>query len=855
MGVMLDFMFGRDHRSSRSLQVTFGNLLRGVRLRWFRGDDGGVRGLGQACSLGETRGLGQACSLGEASGVVVRAQKPRMLTALFAGLLACLLLASGANAATVETAAVSAKSNMSAVAGVQGSVPGAQSSPKTGNTVGEQGGAMAALQNVATTGTHNCGATATTRIRPLILMVTDGLTWPVVRDTPSPRGDAVSYLLTYPGIPMNLVATGRNSKTLDSNLMSTLFSGKNIYGQNGHYGYSELMASPLVKSLKAAGCSVSVDPSFSKRYYYSEGFISEPLGSYTSDVTIAYFDGDQSGSSSSYAKTLFTDIAKIRNYYNNSVDVMVVSLSCAVDLRSVYGGEFKDKQPCLALMLESKDVDSTNGYVRVPSTRTNNLIKLTDIAPTIAARYGAKSLPGATGVALPLTPERVDKALLAKNYVELRKDDSGTGDNVETIPSYQVDHGNLISFLIAQNQHMIASGKVGVYNTLLMLIFSLIIVRMWYRGFECDLKFFHRVNPHDYSQYFIRFRRLCLFVGCLPIGYLATNSLPWYLSYGYGDENFYGQNDYLDYDDLTKLQILTSAALAIIIGLLLVCLIEQVCRKFLNYASSFIFVVGLNALLWLGDAFSGGYLTRNTPLGVDIVASGRFYGVNYVSFSFGVLGTIIVVVICADWLKEQYDLRVSLLVLGAVGAILVACMASPVMGDNLTDSVILAVTLLVPLLELCKHNLKLNALVASGFVLANLVLLALSGALTDEKLNSLKSPFVLNAKHGIWLSLAVLLAIVVVVRLWFKFSPNTQGADVPARYGLLMDTLTVLVLMELALDDQGLLTVFTSLSLLIAFACMLYFESVMPVGVKAKSADSADLEGSQNKALQVTFAK
>ena len=850
MGVMLDFMFGRDHRSSRSLQVMFGNLLRGVGLRWFRGDDGGVLGLGQG------RGLRQACGLGEASGVVVRAQKPRMLTALFAGLLACLLLASGANAATVETAAVSAKSNMSAVAGVQGSVPGAQSSPKTGNTVGEQGGAMAALQNVATgvTGTHNCGATATTRIRPLILMVTDGLTWPVVRDTPSPRGDAVSYLLTYPGIPMNLVATGRNSKTLDSNLMSTLFSGKNIYGQNGHYGYSELMASPLVKSLKAAGCSVSVDPSFSKRYYYSEGFISEPLGSYTSDVTIAYFDGDQSGSSSSYAKTLFTDIAKIRNYYNNSVDVMVVSLSCAVDLRSVYGGEFKDKQPCLALMPESKDVDSTNGYVRVPSTRTNNLIKLTDIAPTIAARYGAKSLPGATGVALPLTPERVDKALLAKNYVEL-KDDSGTENNVETIPSYRVDHGNLISFLIAQNQHMIASGKVGVYNTLLMFIFSLLIVRIWYRGFECDLKFFHRVNPHDYSQYFTRFRQLCLFAGCLPIGYLAANSLPWYLSYAYGDENFYGRNDYLDYDDLTKLQILTSAALAIIVGLLLVCLIEQVCRKFLNYASSFIFVAGLNALLWLGDAFSGCYLTRNTPLGVDIVASGRFSGVNYVSFSFGVLGTIIVVVICADWLKEQYDLRVSLLVLGAVGAILVACMASPAMGDNLTDSIILAVTLLVPLLELCKHNLKLNALVASGFALANLVLLALSGALTDEKLNSLKSPFVLNAKHGIWLSLAVLLAIVVVVRLWFKFSPNTQGADVPARYGLLMDTLTVLVLMELALDDQGLLTVFTSLSLLIAFACMLYFESVMPVGVKAKSADSADLEGSQNKALQVTFAK
>ena len=298
MGVMLDFMFGKDHRSLRSLQVTLGNLLRGVGLRWFRGDDGGACGLGQARDLGEARDLGQV------SGGVVRAQKPRMLTALFVGLLACLLLASGANAATGASGLnVSSMQDGASV----------ESSLKTSNAVGEQGGAMAALQNVATgvTGTHNCGATATTRIRPLILVVTDGLTWPVVRDTPSPRGDAVSYLLTYPGIPMNLVATGRNSKTLDSNLMSTLFSGKNIYGQNGHYGYSELMASPLVKSLKAAGCSVSVDPSFSKRYYYSEGFISEPLGSYTSDVTIAYFDGDQSGSSSSYAKTLFTDIAKI----------------------------------------------------------------------------------------------------------------------------------------------------------------------------------------------------------------------------------------------------------------------------------------------------------------------------------------------------------------------------------------------------------------------------------------------------------------------------------------------------------------------------------------------------------------
>lgn len=66
-----------------------------------------------------------------------------MLTALFAGLLACLLLASGANAATVETAAVSAKSKAAAGSAV----------------------------------TRNCGATATSRIKPLVMVVTYGLTW------------------------------------------------------------------------------------------------------------------------------------------------------------------------------------------------------------------------------------------------------------------------------------------------------------------------------------------------------------------------------------------------------------------------------------------------------------------------------------------------------------------------------------------------------------------------------------------------------------------------------------------------------------------------------------------------------
>jgi len=65
------------------------------------------------------------------------------LAKLFVGLLACLLLASGANAATVETTAVSAQSKAAAGSAV----------------------------------TRNCGATATSRIKPLVMVVTYGLTW------------------------------------------------------------------------------------------------------------------------------------------------------------------------------------------------------------------------------------------------------------------------------------------------------------------------------------------------------------------------------------------------------------------------------------------------------------------------------------------------------------------------------------------------------------------------------------------------------------------------------------------------------------------------------------------------------
>ena len=205
MGVMLDFMFGRDHRSSRSLQVTLGNLLRGVGLRWFRGDDGGACGLGQARDLGEARDLGQA------SGGVVRAQKPRMLTALFVGLLACLLLASGANAATGASGL-----NVNSVQ----DGAGAQSKAAAGSAV-----------------TRNCGATATSRIKPLVMVVTYGLTWRDLNGVLDGKniganGDGAEirkyaqYIAGYPATPMNLLIPKSANSLSKNGQFAMLYSGR-----------------------------------------------------------------------------------------------------------------------------------------------------------------------------------------------------------------------------------------------------------------------------------------------------------------------------------------------------------------------------------------------------------------------------------------------------------------------------------------------------------------------------------------------------------------------------------------------------------------------------------------------------
>lgn len=790
MGVMLDFMFGRDHRSLRSLQVTFGNLLRGVGLRWFRGDDGGV------C------GLGQANGLGEANGGVVRAQKPRMLTALFAGLLACLLLASGANAVTVETAAVSAQSK--AVAGPV---------------------------------TRNCGATATSRVKPLVMVVTYGLTWRDLNGVLDGKnigknGDGAEirkyaqYLAGYPATPMNLLISKSANFLSKNGQLAMLYSGR---GGNFTTADYDLTTSPLGKTLRDSECSFA-------EYRVGGSYETErPFGQNLSDVTVV-------DAASAPLTEVASYLSRIRVYYGDNVDVMLLSLA-----NGTYYSDGQAAKLYLALVPSLKDVNAKTGLVQAPSVRRDNLIQLTDIAPTIAARYGAKPPLGATGKALPQVPGRVDNSLAIEKCVDFweaqqRSFTEGTVSSART---------NLIHFLMDQSTHSQASQKVMGFNILCVVLAMLVIVLVWRNKFpKLD---FYTNTPDASRNYLLLMRWLAVFTACLPLGYLLLNATSWYV---FGVES----NDYrlivagtIPEDNqaivgLTKLHLVTFMG-AVAIAVVLTCLLELVTIKFANYSVSFIIACALNGLLWLGDGITGGNLAFNSPLAVSALTTQRLYGLSDAGFALGAVGFVLALVTLTSWLKPRRGLRTSLIVAGTIGALAVLTIGLPSLGDNSAGALALTGALVVAMLKLSERNLRLRGLVISGLIGASLLSVIavvewccfgqnssylgslgqkfLDGTFIDvmaARIAALLSPiFSADDEAGTKLIFA-LVTITVVILAWIRVYRATRRADVPVRYVVTFNALTTLVLLELVLNDAGFAMVRYSLCLLVPLALVMSVE-------------------------------
>ena len=725
-----------------------------------------------------------------------------MLAKLFAGLLACLLLASGANAATLEGAAVSAQSKAA------------------GSAV-----------------TRNCGATATSRVKPLVMVVTYGLTWRDLNGVLDGKnigknGDGAEirkyaqYIAGYPATPMNLLIPKSANSLSKNGQLAMLYSGR---GGNFATADYDLTTSPLGKTLRESECSFA-------EYRVGGSYETErPFGQNLSDVTVV-------DAASAPLTEIASYLSRIRVYYGDNVDIMLLSLA-----NGTYYSDGQAAKLYLALVPSLKDVNAKTGLVQAPSVRRDNLIQLTDIAPTIAARYGAKPPLGATGKALPQVPGRVDNSSAIEKCVDFweaqqRSFTEGTVSSART---------NLIHFLMEQSTHSQASQKVMGFNMLCVVLAMLVIVLVWRNKFpKLD---FYTNTPDASRSYLLLMRWLAVFTACLPLGYLLLNATSWYV---FGVE----PNDYrlivagtIPEDNqaivgLTKLHLVTFMG-AVAIAVVFTCLLELITIKFANYSVSFIIACALNGLFWLGDGITGGNLAFNSPLAVSALTTQRLYGLSDAGFALGAVGFVLALVTLASWLKPRRGLRTSLIVAGTIGALAVLTIGLPSLGDNSAGALALTGALVVAMLKLSERNLRLRGLVISGLIGASLLSVIaviewccfgqnssylgslgqkfLDGTFIDvmaARIAALLSPiFSADDEAGTKLIFA-LVTITVVILAWIKVYRATRRPDVPARYVVTFNALTTLTLLELALNDAGFTMVRYSLCLLVPLALVMSVE-------------------------------
>ena len=170
------------------------------------------------------------------------------------------------------------------------------------------------------------------------------------------------------------------------------------------------------------------------------------------------------------ADKVVSKLRQLKECYGSSVDIMTISITAE-------NGISDDDRLYLALIPSLRDANAAGEKVRVPSTHQNNLVQLIDIPVTIAARYGAKSPEGASGQALIQNPQTINKPVFVGERVEQAQNSSDNPATTKVTSARQ----DLINSLINQNNHAHASRAVMVYNTIIIVVFTLAVVWLWWR--------------------------------------------------------------------------------------------------------------------------------------------------------------------------------------------------------------------------------------------------------------------------------------------------------------------------------------------------------------------------------------
>lgn len=789
MGAMLDFMFGSDRlglRSSRFMQVS--GLSGGAGLRRFKTD-------------GETRVFGVV------DGSVIASRIAITLAKLFTVILVCLLvLASGANAVTIKGSGLQYKSSQV---------------------------------------TNTCGATATTRIKPLIMLITRKLTWQNIsaianhkpmENRKYSKYDSLmaKYIESYSAEPMNVFVP--SSKLGEEDLLASLMSGKQNDFVNGDYN---IRTSILVRSLKSAGCRVRQIVAEDDYYsgYWPYGNKRRLFGDYPADVTI--IDARNKGW---YQYVEYLSL--FRTYYGDNVDVMLISLSNNYDALSS-----EHRKPNLALIpsLDRSVFDkmfsgSSLGY-------SGNLTRLTDIAPTVAARYGASLPGGSVGKVLPQSPGRVDKSAFKDRQVNLW--DEGYREIYKaSVPKARL---SLINSLIEQGKKIEVSQDAANFNVLAMIFLLLVPVVVWLTGvakFEFSPKKFKTIGIRSLVG-----RNLLVFAACVPLGCILLSITRWYawrMNSTPASANY--ANVVSNYEDPAKsadLGYIPFVAAIIGISLAVTCLVQLVTIKFANYASGFVMVCVLNAFFWLGDGLSGSHLILNSPFAMAALDSTNLHGLSGAGFAFGGMGALVALAYLANRLDRSLSLRISQIVIGGIGVLLIMAIALPSLGDNFAGAVVFGVALTALVLKLSKPSLRLsNIYVLSLILFISLSILTFTkwcgsgespdylsafAADIDHRFMALMEPFLAESDYLAAKMLVALIVMALIVWVWVKFYVAIHASETSSIVVLMFAPVTALMLLEVALNDSGASMAVYSLFLLVPLACFMSLE--LPQKLDATGSD------------------
>lgn len=791
MGAMLDFMFGSDRlglRSSRFMQVS--GLSGGAGLRRFKTD-------------GETRVFGAV------DGSVIASRIAIALAKLFTVILVCLLvLASGANAVTIK---------------------GSGSQHKSSQV------------------TNTCGATATTRIKPLIVLITNKLTWQsisaIANHKPTENGKyseydsmKAKYIEGYPAEPMNVFVP--SSKVSKEDLFASLMSGKQNDFVNDDYN---IRTSMLVRSLKSAGCRVRQIVAENDYYsgYWPYGVKRRLFEGYPADVTIV---DARNKDWYQYAEYL----SLFRAYYGDNVDVMLISLSSDHYASS---REYKKLNLALIPSLDRSAFDkifsgSSLGY-------SGNLTRLTDIAPTVAARYGARLPEGSVGKALPQSPGRVDKSAFKDRQVSLWNE--GYREIYKaSVPKARL---SLIDSLIEQGKKIEVSQDGANFNVLAMLFLLLVPVVVWLSGVA---KF--EFSPEGFKTTGIRSlveRNLLVFAACVPLGCISLSVTRWYAwrmnstpaSANYPDV----VSNYEDPANGADLGYIPFVAAIIGISLAITCLVQLVTIKFANYASGFVMVCVLNAFFWLGDGLSGSHLILNSPFAMAALDSTNLHGLSGAGFAFGGMGALVTLVYLANRLDHSLSLRISQMAIGGIGVLLILATALPSLGDNFAGAVVFGVALTALILKLSKPSLRLsNIYVLSLILFISLSILTFTkwcgsgespdylsafAADIDHRFMALMEPFLAESDYVAAKMLVALVVMALIAWVWVKFYVAIHAPETSSIVVLMFAPVTALMLLEVALNDSGASMAVYSLFLLVPLACLMSLELPQKLGATGSGAN------------------